>query len=85
MNISPEGQRITARFIEAVQILKSTGEIRGLNTVTTRCGANYWNVRTVLSEPATRVHKCRDEDYTHNNSLSNSSWTCPFVPHTWLP
>ena len=23
--------------------------------------------------------------YTHNNSLSNSSWTCPFVPHTWLP
>lgn len=57
MNISPEGQRITARFIEAVQTLKSTGEIRGLNTVTTRCGANYWNVRTVLSEPATRVLK----------------------------
>lgn len=57
MNISPVGQKITERFFHAVEVLRQTGAVRGLGTVTSRCGANYWNVCTVRKEPATRVLK----------------------------
>lgn len=57
MDISEQGQMITHRFFEAVQVLRDLGEIRGLKTVTDKCNANYWNICTLRREPDRRVLK----------------------------
>jgi hypothetical protein len=67
MHISREGIQVTARFFEAIDMLKLQGAIRGLQTFTREYCINRWNMITVKQNPETSVLKpewivflCRD-------------------------
>ena len=57
MNISSEGQDITRRFFEALQMLKERKVIRGVHTFTKDNGIDYRNFVAVRKEPNIRVLK----------------------------
>ncbi len=47
MNEPKECTDMTARFFQALQVLKETKKIRGLQTFTKRYNENYWNASTL--------------------------------------
>lgn len=57
MNISQDGIDVTRRIFEAIDFLRSTKRIRGLQTFTRRYGLNYWNMNTLKKQPGIRVLK----------------------------
>lgn len=50
--VSPEGQKITARFFEAVDTLISMKRLRGLNTLSNEIGLGGGNMRKIKRLPA---------------------------------
>lgn len=57
MTISPEGQAITQRFFQAIDILTEAKYFRGLQTFTMRYGLNRRNLQHVRVSPANTVLK----------------------------
>lgn len=57
MNISLEGEAITKRFFEAIDMLRAAKVIRGLKTFTDSRDINRWNLITVRNNPSTSVLK----------------------------
>lgn len=57
IKISAEGVAITKRFFLALDTLRMQRKIRGLKTITTKYGINYWNLSTVRKEPEKRLLK----------------------------
>lgn len=57
MCISDEGQAITHRFFEAIDILTEARYFRGVQTFTTRYGLNRRNLLHVKDSPANTVLK----------------------------
>ena len=57
MNISKEGQDITKRFFQAIDILTKARHFRGLQTFTTIYGLNRRNLQHVKDSPANTVLK----------------------------
>jgi len=57
MNISNDGIAITKRFFEAIECLRKTKKIRGLQTFTRSHNMNYWNTCTVRNQPDKSVLK----------------------------
>lgn len=57
MKISNDGQKITKRFFEAMDALKESGHIRGIQTFTTTYDINRWNLYTVKNNPERSVLK----------------------------
>ena len=57
MSISKEGQEITKRFFQAIDILAEANYFRGLQTFTTRYGLNRRNLQHVKESPANTVLK----------------------------
>lgn len=57
MSISKEGQDITMRFFQAIDILTEANYFRGLQTFTKRYGLNRRNLQHVKESPANTVLK----------------------------
>lgn len=57
MKINKDGQDITKRFFQVLELLKQSRKIRGLNTYTTLYGINRWNLITVRNNPDISVLK----------------------------
>lgn len=57
MSISKEGQAITMRFFQAIDILTKANYFRGLQTFTKRYGLNRRNLQHVKDSPANSVLK----------------------------
>jgi len=83
MNISQEGIEVTKRFFEAIEFLRESKRIRGLQTITRRYGMNYWNMHTLKKQPSIRVLKpeclvylVRDYDISAEWLLTGKGKTC---------
>lgn len=57
MIISEDGQQITKRFFQAIDILAEAKYFRGLQTFTNRYGLNRWNIMHLKDSPANTVLK----------------------------
>lgn len=57
MKINKDGQAITERFFQTIELLKQLKKIRGLNTYTKKYGINRWNLITVRNQPEISVLK----------------------------
>ena len=55
--VSAEGQKITARFFEAVDALISMGRLRGLQTLSKEIGVEGGNMRKLKRQPDTYILK----------------------------
>ena len=57
MNISKEGQDITKRFFQAIDILTKAKHFRGLQTFTKNYGLNRRNIQHIKESPSNTVLK----------------------------
>ncbi len=57
MKINKDGQAITERFFQSIELLTQLRKIRGLNTYTTRYNINRWNLITVRNNPQKSILK----------------------------
>lgn len=57
MKINADGQAITHRFFQTIELLKQVQKIRGLKTYTDLYDINRWNLITVRKNPKTSILK----------------------------
>lgn len=55
--VSPEGQKITERFFEAIEVLKATKAIRGQATVSKEVGIDNSSMYKIKTRPETYILK----------------------------
>lgn len=74
MKISDEGIAITKRFFEAIELLKSGKQIRGLHSFTKTHDINYWNICTVRDKPDISVLKPEWINYLSKDYNISPTW-----------
>lgn len=68
------GIEITKRFFEAIDFLKDTKEIRGLQTFTRRYDINKWNMLTLKKDPMNRILKPEYLSYLVRDYGISADW-----------
>ena len=74
MKITSNGEEITRRFFEAIDLLIERKYIRGVKTFSTKYNINYWNFKTLKKEPAKRILKPEYIKYIVEDFGVSSNW-----------